>query len=93
MTLTAGIQSISLCVQNRMTRKGFPPWFGRTYFLPKAKKKQKITEVLPFSSAYVKWIFLNGCTVRNVTIENQQSPFYVINRVTLTGKKLYQISY
>ena len=24
-----------------------------------------------------------------VTIENRQSPFYVVNRVTLTGKKLY----
>ena len=25
--------------------------------------------------------------LQNVTIENRQSPFYVVNRVTLTGKK------
>ena len=27
--------------------------------------------------------------VQCVTIENRQSPFYIVNRVILTGKKLY----
>ena len=30
--------------------------------------------------------------IQCVTIENRQSPFYVVNRVTLAGKKLYQKS-
>ena len=30
--------------------------------------------------------------VQCLTIENRQSPFYVVNQVTLTGEKLYQKS-
>ena len=35
---------------------------------------------------------LRAIIIQCVTIENRQSPFYVINRVTLAGKKLYQKS-
>ena len=37
--------------------------------------------------------FEGGLELQCVTIENRQSPSYVVlNRVTLTGKKLYYIS-
>ena len=32
------------------------------------------------------------CLVHCCLIENQQSPFYVVNRVSLTGKNLYEKS-
>ena len=37
------------------------------------------------------WVmsFNQAAELQCVTVENQQSPFYVVNRVTLTKKNLY----
>ena len=58
------------------------------------KSASMIFFLLHYLHHYLKLHFsVSMCAyVQSVTIENQQSPFYVVNRVILTRKNLHQKS-
>ena len=48
-----------------------------------------LTRPLLFAKLSLKNAVSQFSFVQCVTIENRQSPFYVVNRVTFAGKKVY----